>query len=60
MTIEEIAQELRQQRARCLTHCATWNREDRDCEIYGSQHPSPARCRYFLECELERRNGGNK
>jgi hypothetical protein len=55
MTIEEIAQELRQQRARCVTHCATWNREDRDCEIYGSYHPSPARCRYFLECELERR-----
>ena len=56
MTIQEISDEMRKQKARCDRYCGTWNREDRDCEIYGEHHPSPARCRYFLECELARRN----
>lgn len=60
MTMQELSDEMRKERARCSTHCGTWNREDRDCEIYGEQHPSPARCRYFLECELERRNKETK
>lgn len=55
MTIQELSDEMRKERARCSTHCGTWNREDRDCEIYGEHHPSPANCRYFLETELEKR-----
>ena len=60
MTMQELSDEMRKERARCSTHCGTWNREDRDCEIYGEQHPSPARCWYFLKCELERRNKETK
>ena len=56
MTIQELSDELRKERARCSTYCGTWNREDRDCEIYGDYHPSPSRCGYFLEHELVRRN----
>lgn len=60
MTMQELSDEMRKQKARCDRYCGTWNSEDRDCEIYGEQHPSPARCRYFLECELERRNKETK
>lgn len=60
MTIEELSDEMKKQKARCCTHCGTWNREDRDCEIYGEHHPSPARCSYFLQCELERINRQKK
>lgn len=56
MTIQELSDEMRKERARCSTHCGTWNSEDRDCEFYGEQHPSPSRCLYFLENELKRRN----
>ena len=56
MTIQELSDEMRKQKARCDCYCGTWNSEDRDCEIYGEQHPSPSKCRYFLEIELERRN----
>ena len=55
MTIQELSDEMRKQKARCDLYCGTWNSEDRDCEIYGDKHPSPARCRYFLEIEIERR-----
>lgn len=54
--IIKLSAEMRKQKARCNLYCGTWNSEDRDCEIYGDQHPSPARCRYFLERELESRN----
>lgn len=47
---------MRKQKARCDRYCCTWNREDRDCEIYGEYHSSPSKCRYFLAIELERRN----
>lgn len=60
MTVQELSDEMRKQKARCDRYCGTWNSEDRDCEIYGEQHPSPARCRYFLKCELERRNKENE
>lgn len=56
MTMEELSVEMRKKRARCSTYCPVWNSEDKDCEIYGDCHPSPARCRHFLETELERRN----
>lgn len=56
MTMQELSDEMRKERARCSTHCGTWNREDRDCEIYGEYHRTPSKCRYFLETELAIRN----
>ena len=54
----KLSEEMRKQKARCDRYCGTWNSEDRDCEIYGQDHPSPARCKYFLEnwLEQEKRN----
>ena len=52
MTIQELSDEMRKERARCSTHCGTWNSEDRDCEIYGEQHCPPSRCLFFLKQEL--------
>ena len=54
----KLSEEMRKQRARCDRYCGTWNSEDRDCEIYGQNHPSPSRCKYFLEnwLEQEKRN----
>ncbi len=49
----KLSEEMRKQRARCDRYCGTWNSEVRDCEIYGEHHPSPARCKYFLENWLE-------
>lgn len=60
MTIQELSDEMRKERARCSTHCGTWNSKDRDCEIYGEQHCPPSKCRYFLATELERRNKEQK
>lgn len=56
MTMQELSDEMRRERARCSTHCGTWNKEDKDCEIYGEQHCPPSKCRYFLATELARRN----
>lgn len=56
MTIQELSDEMRKQRARCSTHCGTWNREDRDCEIYGEYHCPPSKCMYFLAQEVAKRN----
>lgn len=58
--IIKLSEELRKQKTRCDRYCATWNSEDKDCEIYGEQHPSPARCKFFLERELERRHVNGK
>lgn len=58
--IIKLSEELRKQEARCDRYCGTWNSEDKDCEIYGEQHPSPARCKFFLEGELERRQVNGK
>lgn len=55
MTIQELSDEMRKERARCSTHCSIWNSEDRDCEIYGEHRP-PSKCRYFLAQEVARRN----
>ena len=40
-------EELRTKKYKCRDVCATWNRENRDCEIYGETHPVPLRCPYF-------------
>lgn len=37
---------------RCSQYCSVWNSEDGDCEIMGSYHLSPSRCRWFLTQEL--------
>ena len=49
----ELSDKFRKLRARCSQYCCVWNSEDRDCEIYGSQHPSPSRCLVFLKQELK-------
>lgn len=59
-TMEKIRAELRKAKARCSMYCGTWNSEDHDCEIYGSQHPSPSNCIYFLNAEIERRGKKNE
>lgn len=56
MTMEELSAELRMKRARCSTYCPTWNSEDKDCEIYGSMHCPPSKCRHFLAQEVVKRN----
>lgn len=50
--LKQLSDKYRNLRARCSQYCGTWNREDRDCEIYGSYHPSPSKCRRFLMQEL--------
>lgn len=32
------------ERIMCKTHCVYWNREDKDCELYGENHPRPRQC----------------
>lgn len=41
---------------RCSQYCSIWNSEDRNCEIMGSYHLSPSRCRWFLMQELREEN----
>ena len=50
--LQQLSEKYRKLRARCSQYCGTWNSEDRDCEIYGSYHPSPSKCPYFLQYEL--------
>ena len=38
--------------SRCFQYCSIWNSEDKDCEIMGSYHLSPSKCRWFLMQEL--------
>lgn len=40
-------EEMRTKKYKCRDVCPTWNREDRDCEIYGETHPVPLQCPYF-------------
>ena len=49
----ELSDKFRKLRARCDRYCGTWNCEDRDCEIYSENHPSPSRCLVFLKQELK-------
>mgnify|MGYP004507378889 CR=1 FL=1 len=43
---EEFKAEYKSKKYRCSNTCPTWNPEDRDCEIYGSQHPRVWQCPY--------------
>ena len=60
MTILELSDEMRKNRARCTQYCSVWNSEDRDCEIYGEQHCPPSRCLFFLKQELATREEKQK
>ncbi len=51
--MKEISADLRKKRARCSRYCAMWNIEDKDCEIFGSQHVPPSRCERFLSYCME-------
>lgn len=57
--LQKLSDEYKKLRAQCRRYCGTWNSEDRDCEIYGDYHPSPAHCGYFLRHELEARRKSN-
>ena len=35
------------ERIMCKTHCIMWNDIDKDCEIYGENHPCPRGCQYY-------------
>lgn len=38
------------ERIMCKTHCIYWNSEDKDCELYGENHPCPSKCiSYWLQ-----------
>lgn len=43
---EEFKAEYKSRKYRCSNTCPTWNPEDRDCEIYGSNHPKVWQCPY--------------
>lgn len=58
--LREISRELREQRMRCNQCCGAWDSFDRDCYIFGSNHPAPSRCEYYLEWELKRRQNLEK
>ena len=47
-------EEMRTKKYKCRDRCAVWNREDKDCEIYGETHPVPLQCPYF-EHHLKKR-----
>ena len=58
MTDEELEKKLKElskkyKRTRCSQFCPIWNSEDRDCEIMGSYHLSPSKCRRFLMQKLK-------
>lgn len=58
--VKELRAELKKQRARCAKICAVWDSCDRDCEIYGINHPSPSNCTHFIIRELRRREKEKK
>lgn len=43
---EQFKTEYKSSKYRCSNTCPTWNRDDRDCEIYGSTHPKIWQCPY--------------
>lgn len=50
MTDEELEKKLKElskkyKGSRCSQYCSIWNSEDKDCEIMGSYHLSPSKCR---------------
>lgn len=34
-------------RVTCKSYCWLWNSDDKDCEMYGENHPRPKECPYF-------------
>ena len=50
--LRQLSDKYRKLRARCSSYCPTWNSEDKDCEIFGWNHPSPSKCPHFLQSEL--------
>lgn len=43
---EEMTKE-KKKRITCKSYCNVWDDWDRDCEIYGENHPSPRMCEHF-------------
>lgn len=38
---------MRKETLTCRTHCIYWNNIDKDCELYGENHPHPTNCISF-------------
>lgn len=36
------------QRMTCKSYCDCWNSIDRDCELFGDNHPCPRKCPHYL------------
>lgn len=36
------------ERITCRTHCPCWNSIDKDCELFGENHPTPKKCPHFI------------
>ena len=36
------------ERIMCRTHCPCWNSIDKDCELFGENHPTPKKCPHFI------------
>lgn len=57
--LDSYVRHLRDHKAKCSKYCSTYNHDDKDCEIFGSNHLSPSRCEYFLRRKLEVFRKGN-
>lgn len=48
------------ERITCRTHCIYWNSIDRDCEIYGENHPCPRKCAIYKNGQVIEDNTPHK
>ena len=39
------------ERIMCKTHCIQWNEQDKDCDLYGENHPCPKKCPFWLQAQ---------
>ena len=44
-----MVEEQKKERISCRTHCIYWNSIDKDCELYGENHPRPRNCMAYLD-----------
>lgn len=43
---------MNKERITCRDYCIKWDSIDKDCEIYGQQHPCPRKCYWYLKDKL--------
>ena len=37
------------ERITCKRYCIEWNDIDKDCELFGENHPCPRKCPFWLQ-----------